>query len=213
MYMWKIFQKITKPFIKVLAFLFYPVYFNLFTQLRNSFYAEVMRKGFKKVGKDFYLEYPSQILGAKYIEIGESFSSFARLRLEAFDNHNGHPFSPAVFIGEHVSMNYDCHIGACNKIVIGNNVLIGSNVLITDHFHGEISAKDFLLPPGKRKLFSKGPVIIGNNVWIGDGVAIMPNITIGDNSVVGANAVVTSSFPANAIIAGNPAKLIRIINE
>ena len=67
------------------------------------------------------------------------------------------------------------------------------------------------IPPIKRSLFSKGPVIIGNNVWIGSGVIILPNVTIGDNCILGANSVVTKSFEKNSVIAGNPARLIKTL--
>ena len=60
-------------------------------------------------------------------------------------------------------------------------------------------------------MFSKGPVIIGNNVWIGSGVIILPNVTIGDNCIIGANSVVTKSFDKNSVIAGNPARLIKTL--
>ena len=65
--------------------------------------------------------------------------------------------------------------------------------------------------PNKRNLISKGPVKIENNVWIGEGACILPNVTIGANSIVGANSVVTKSFPTNSIIGGVPAKLIKEI--
>ncbi|RZL62547.1 MAG: acyltransferase, partial [Pedobacter sp.] len=116
-----------------------------------------------------------------------------------------------IIIGNDVSINFDCHIACVNKISIGNNVLMASKVFITDHFHGNASKASIALPPSKRVVESKGPVIIEDNVWVGEGVAIMPNVTIGQNSIIGANAVVTKSFPANSVIAGNPAKLIKTI--
>lgn len=64
--------------------------------------------------------------------------------------------------------------------------------------------------PALRPLSSK-PVKIGKNVWIGEGVSIMPGVTLGDNVIVGANAVVTHSFPADSVIAGCPARVIRTL--
>jgi acetyltransferase-like isoleucine patch superfamily enzyme len=55
-------------------------------------------------------------------------------------------------------------------------------------------------------------VIIEDNVWIGEGAAIMPNVTIGSNSIIGANSVVTHSFPSNSVIGGIPAKLIKTLD-
>lgn len=67
------------------------------------------------------------------------------------------------------------------------------------------------LPPLFRPLFSKGPVIIGKNVWIGDKATILPGVTIGDGSIIGANSVVTKDVPAYSVVAGNPAKIIKTI--
>lgn len=86
---------------------------------------------------------------------------------------------------------------------------MGSNILITDHQHGFVNKDDFETPLVKRKLYSLGPVIIEDNVWIGENVSIMPNVTIGRGCIIGANAVVTKSFPAYSVIGGIPARIIK----
>ena len=60
-----------------------------------------------------------------------------------------------------------------------------------------------------RSVMSKGPVIIGNDVWIGDKATILPGVTIGDGAVIAANAVVTKDVPAYSVVAGNPAKIVK----
>jgi acetyltransferase-like isoleucine patch superfamily enzyme len=177
--------------------------------LRNRTYSYIVKRQFSKCGSNFYIESPVYLIGGKSIEIGNDFFCFERLRLEAFHKHNRYKFSPKIKIGNNVSINYDCHIGAINKIIIGNDVLLASRVFITDHFHGDINKRELSIPPNRRKLFSKGPVIIEDGVWIGEGVSIMPNVSIGKNCIIGANSVVTKSFPPNSIIGGIPAKLIR----
>ena len=61
----------------------------------------------------------------------------------------------------------------------------------------------------ERKLFSKGPVVIGDNVWIGDKATILAGVTIGEGAVIGANAVITKDVPAYCIAVGNPARIIK----
>lgn len=184
---------------------------NLIRKTQNSLYSVILRLAFKKVGKDFSIEYPIRIIGSQYITIGNDFNSFGRLRLEAIDRHNEVDFHPTIIIGNGVSINTDCHIGCINKISIGDDVLIASRVFITDHFHGEVSKEQLKIKPSKRIVSSSGPVIIGRNVWIGEGVVILPNVSIGENSIIGANAVVTKSFEANSVIAGVPAKVIKVL--
>lgn len=86
---------------------------------------------------------------------------------------------------------------------------MASFVYISDHSHGEITRAELDLPPLGRLLYSKGPIIIGNNVWIGEKVCILPNVRIGDGAVIGANSVVTKDIPPHSVAAGSPAKVIK----
>lgn len=116
-------------------------------------------------------------------------------------------------IGNRCSIGAYCHISASNKISIGNNVLIGKWVTIVDNNHGTTDFSSISIPPYERKLVSKGPIIIEDNVWIGDKVTILSGVTIGSNSVIAANSVVTKDIPAYCVAAGNPAKIIKnVIN-
>jgi acetyltransferase-like isoleucine patch superfamily enzyme len=174
-------------------------------------YSYALGRRLKRAGPNLSIQYPAVVLGPQYIQIGDNFQAFARLRLEAFGEHQGNLFNPKIVIGNNVSMNYDCHIGCINRIVIGDNVLMGSRILITDHFHGEINADMLKAPPAQRKITSRGPVVIEDNVWIGEGVAIMPNVRIGRNSIIGANAVVADDLPPNCVAGGVPARVIRFL--
>jgi acetyltransferase-like isoleucine patch superfamily enzyme len=176
-------------------------------------FSRVVKRSLAAAGDGFFLMHPADILGEKYIRVGKNFSAFGRLRLEAYDRHLGHEYQPSIVIGDRVSINYDCHIGCVNKIVIGNDVLMASKIFITDHMHGEATAEALKTPPSARKVVSPGPVVIGDNVWIGEGVAIMPNVTIGRNAIIGANAVVTTSIPENAVAVGVPARVIRVLGQ
>ena len=80
---------------------------------------------------------------------------------------------------------------------------------ICDNNHGTTYFYTLHEAPIKRKLYTKGPVIIGNNVWIGGNVIVLPGVTIGDNVIIGAGSVVTKDIPDNKIAYGNPCRIIR----
>lgn len=112
-----------------------------------------------------------------------------------------------ITIGNNVSANNNLFICCANQIDIGDFSLIGNSVSILDHeAHG-------IAPSERRSLGVIGSVIIGKNVWIGNDVLILKNTEIGDNSIVAAGAIVSGKFPANVIIGGIPAKVIKEINE
>lgn len=168
-------------------------------------------RNIKSVGKNCSLHPSSYIKNPQYITIGDNFSAMWNIRIEAWDSFAGERFQPEIIIGNNVIMNTDIHIGAINRVVIGDNVLLASRIYISDHSHGEISANALLLPPAKRPLITKGPVNIEDNVWIGEGVCVLPNVTIGKNSIIGANSVVTKDVPANSVVVGIPAKVIKTL--
>jgi len=92
-------------------------------------------------------------------------------------------------------------IGAFKHIKIGNNIKCGANTLITD---SDWHLEDYRSGEPKE-------VIIGDNVWLGVNSIVLKGVTIGDNAVIGANSVVTKNIPTNAIAAGNPCKVLRIL--
>jgi acetyltransferase-like isoleucine patch superfamily enzyme len=179
--------------------------------LINKAFARSSLPKFKSIQGKAKIEFPFNIMGEQYISIGANFISRKNLKLRAFDEFNGVQFSPNIEIGDNVQIEHDCHIGCINHITIGKNVLIASGVYISDHMHGNPDYSDIKLPPISRTLSSKGPVIIGDNVWIGERAVILPNVTIGESSIVAANAVVTRNIPSFTIVAGVPAKIIKSI--
>ena len=108
-----------------------------------------------------------------------------------------------ILVGDNCGMS-GVVIGAKQSILIGNNVLIGANVLITDFDWHSIDA----VARNQGASSESKPVIIADNVFIGYSATILKGVSIGENSVIGANSVVTSNIPANVIAAGNPCRII-----
>lgn len=160
-----------------------------------------------KHGSNCFIGYPIESRGLHKVEIGNNVRIVGPCRIEAIVTHNGEIFTPHIRIGNNVNIEAKSHIGAIDSIIIEDNVLMGSNILITDHAHGDIC--DILMPPIKRPLYSKGTVKIEEHCWIGENAVILPGVTIGHHSIVGAGAIVTKSFPPYSLIGGNPAKLIK----
>lgn len=117
---------------------------------------------------------------------------------------------PVLRIGSGCDFGAFNHITCTNQVTIGNNVLTGKWVTISDNNHGDTSETSLLLPPGKRRIVSKGPVIIEDNVWIGDKATILSGVHVGKGAVIAANAVVTKNVPPYSVAAGNPAKIVKM---
>ena len=156
---------------------------------------------------------PYYIRGSNNIKWGKKFTSGVNLRIDADPINN--KFDKIVLtIGNNVEVNDYVHIGAVENVHIGNNVLIASKVFISDHNHGSYSGELQSSPelkPSERHIFSS-PIIIEDNVWIGEFVSILPGVTIGKGSIIGANSVVSKSIPPNCIAVGIPAKIIKQFN-
>lgn len=112
-----------------------------------------------------------------------------------------------IFVGENFYANFNCTFLGVSTIEIGDNCMFAPNVQLYTATHP--------LHPVKRNsgLEYAKPIKIGDNVWLGGGVIVTPGVTLGNNVVVGAGSVVTKSFPDNVVIAGNPARIIKTVEE
>lgn len=118
-----------------------------------------------------------------------------------------------IFLGSDVIINMNCTFVDNRPIRIGNQVLIASNVQIYTSSH-PVLPQERLVPDWKEqgttffRTFAR-PVEIGDHVWIGGGSILLPGVTVGENSVIGAGSVVTRPIPANCVAVGSPCRVIR----
>ena len=114
-----------------------------------------------------------------------------------------------VSVGRYFYANYNLTILDHMQITIGNNVMIGPNCVISSASHSQ----DYRIRNKDNDMDITGaPVVIEDNVWIGANVAVMPGVTIGKHSIVGAGSVVTKDVPPDVVVAGVPAKIIKKLN-
>lgn len=179
------------------------------------------RTRIQRLRKAYRVGNPTIIVCGEITTLGEDCITFGdRVRIERGcvltawkRTPDGGIHAPSINIGNGCSFGEYNHITATNKISIGDNLLTGRWVTISDNNHGDTSYETLLMAPCARPVVSKGPVVIGNNVWIGDKATILSGVTIGDGAVIGANSVVTKDVPAYCVVAGNPAKIIKRVNE
>ena len=138
-------------------------------------------------------EIMSQITGKP---LDETFAMFPPFYTECGKN---------IHIGKNVFINCGCHFQDQGGIYIGDGVLIGSHVVLATINHDQ--------NPTQRGDNIPGPIHIGNNVWIGSHATILPGVTIHDNAIIAAGAVVTKDVPQDVIVGGVPAKIIKNIEH
>ena len=109
-------------------------------------------------------------------------------------------------IGAKTVLGQECTISAFQHVSIGRECVIADRVMLIDFDHGMVEVER----PIRLQGIYKRDVRVGHNVWIGYGACILRGVTIGDNAVIGTNAVVTRDVPANAVVGGVPARVIRM---
>jgi acetyltransferase-like isoleucine patch superfamily enzyme len=142
-----------------------------------------------------------KLIGKANLKVGKNLGIGDSSRVESFSEYNGKLYSPEVTIGNNCSFGNFLHIGAINKIAIGNGVLGGSGILILDHNHGETDKVTLQssIRPALRSLVSTNVITIEDNVWLGDNVKVLSGAHIGYGSVIQANAIVSKFVPPYSI--------------
>ena len=213
-------KKAVRASVKCLAifisFIFNYKTFIVFERYGDLFYTYWMKRNFKKCN-GIIIRY-IKLTGGKYISIGTDSTVNKGTKLEAWDSFGKQKFSPEIRIGKHTMIGNDCHMSCVDRIFIGNEVAIAARCLLTDHVHGDFNVEHFTYDNGSdipdvflknaftRELYSKGPIIIEDNVHIGENCTIMPGVTVGHNSVVSSNSVVVRNLAPYSLASGNPAK-------
>ena len=157
------------------------------------------------------IRFPIDIRGKKFIQVSKGFTTGVGCRIEAYPKTD----KKVLLFGENFQMNDYVHITAMESVKIGDNVLLASKIYISDCLHGSYSGDENDSHPDSiphdRPLSSK-PVVIEDNVWLGEFVSVLPGVTIGKGSIVGANSVVSKNLPPYVIAVGTPAKPIKKFN-
>lgn len=149
-------------------------------------------------------------------ELNNAYHSMDEIR-ELFSQLSGKPVNPTlrifpplytdfgknIQVGKNVFINGGCHFQDQGGITLGDDCLIGHNVVFATLNH--------FIEPSERASLQPAPIVLGKNVWVGSSSTILQGVTIGDNAIIAAGSVVTKDVPANAIVGGVPAHIIRYI--
>ena len=111
-----------------------------------------------------------------------------------------------VLIGAKTVLGQECTISSFQHVEIGRECILADRVMLIDFDHGAVEVER----PIREQGIYKRDVVVGHNCWIGYGACILRGVTVGDNSIVGTSSVVTKSFGENSILAGAPAKILRM---
>jgi acetyltransferase-like isoleucine patch superfamily enzyme len=126
------------------------------------------------------------------------------------EKHAAQTFDPKIVIGNRVTSTGMLTIAAMQEVTIEDDVMFASNVLIADGMHGFEHANE---PYKYQKMWKIAPVLVKRGCWIGQNVVIMPGVTVGAFSIIGANSVVTKSIPDRCIAIGAPARVVKTWDE
>jgi len=158
---------------------------------------------FNRIGRNTIIYKPLLISNGKYINLGNKVLIRNNIRLETIPLFG----KPLLSIGDNCNIEQNVHIICSNKVVIGKNCTITANCAIVDTTH---PYEDITLEKIGNKLnHVPQEIIIGDNCFLGIGAILLPNVKLEEYCIVGANSVVTKSFPAYSVIAGNPAIMIK----
>ncbi|WP_241004259.1 acyltransferase [Conexibacter sp. SYSU D00693] len=181
------------------------------TALRNAIFARHMRRqvhpeNFGAFGEGTWVSPPVSIDGPHNVYLGSYVTILQNGRISCPDQHLGVSYSPKLVIGDRTHIGRDVTIACCGSIEIGSDVYASDRLLFADTYHGY---EDPDVPIRDQPMVEPQPVKIGDKTNIGLGAMVLPGVTIGVNCVIGAGAVVVSDVPDNAVVVGNPGRIVR----
>lgn len=144
---------------------------------------------------------PKHISNKKYIHLGKNVNIDSGSRLDCYINEDE---IPNLVICDNTMISFNCTLLCTTNLIIGNDCMFASDVFISTENHNMNPETNFK----KGKLVSKD-IKIGNGCWIGEKVIIVPGVTIGNHSIIGAGSVVTKDIPDYCMAVGNPARVIK----
>lgn len=178
--------------------------------LKQTIKKYLYRPRCKEIGSNSWVMLPRWLYNPSRIRIGSDcvigrFATLHPINSYGDMHHNG-----IIAIGNNVYIGGYVHIHSMGSVEISDGCVLSEHVYISDIAHGLNPTKGAIMD---QPLESKGPVCIGRNVFIGLGCSILPGVTLGDHCVVGTRSVVTHSFPSYSMIAGAPAKLVKVFDQ
>jgi acetyltransferase-like isoleucine patch superfamily enzyme len=185
--------------------------YRLHLRTRAKLFTLLLRPSFHEFGSRSVLCPPIRLDGESRIAVGQGVFIGHNSWFQVLDvrDHNRDRV-PIITIGDETSIVGSCTITAVQDVTVERRVLLAGNVYISDHTHAHESRTVAIKDQGVTNV---APVRIRDGAWLGQNVVICPGVTIGKNSVIGANSVVRCDVPDFCIFAGAPAKFIRKIDE
>jgi acetyltransferase-like isoleucine patch superfamily enzyme len=196
---------LTRPLFSLCYYLHVACREFLAAALRFFWYEPLFRSQCASVGEAFRMEQLPYLHGFGKIVLG-SHVVFGGQPTFIFGNRGER--TPELTIGDHTFVGHGCGFSCASSITVGKHVLLAGGVQISDYDGHPVDAErrragEPTPPEGIR------PVVIGDGAWIGAGAIILKGVTVGDRAIVGAGAVVTKDVPADTVVGGNPARVIK----
>lgn len=184
-------------------------YQNLKRILRSLGYRLLMLRprGLACLGPNSMVQRPRTLRGRGRISIGADCMILSHSLLWAVSEYGQDKFESTISIGNNVYIGRYLYCVACDLVVLGDGCVLSEHVYLTDFNHGYSPDRGPILA---QPLEKGGPVIIGANTFVGYRATILPGVSLGEWCVVAAHSVVTKSFPAYSMLAGAPARVIKI---